>query len=224
MRVSYETRRMLASIEKLIDAGFRDRVIRTDDLYHVFNGSPRRIQSLVYRAMSAGELIRLRRGFYILCSKYRSQKPVSFHLANKMVEESYVSFESALSFHGWIPESVPVISSAVRSSRSRTIETELGRFNYVRIPFGKKDFLIMVERVDAGAQSFLVASALRALADLVYERKLKWTGIEYITENLRVNEYEFETLERMDIELVISAFKSHRVRKYLRKLEQELFQ
>ena len=224
MRVSYEKRRMLASIEKLIDTGFRDRVIRTDDLYHVFSGSPRRIQSLVYRAMSAGELIRLRRGFYILCSKYRSQKPVSFHLANQMVEESYVSFESALSFHGWIPESVPVVSSAVRSSRSRILETELGRFEYVHVPLGKRDFLALVERVDAGVQSFLVASALRALADMVYERKLQWTGIEFITENLRVDEYELKTLERKNIELVISIFKSNRVRNYMRKLEQELFQ
>lgn len=224
MRVSYEKRRMLASIEKLIDTGFRDRVIRTDDLYHVFSGSPRRIQSLVYRAMSAGELIRLRRGFYILCSKYRSQKPVSFHLANQMVEESYVSFESALSFHGWIPESVPVVSSAVRSSRSRILETELGRFEYVHVPLGKRDFLALVERVDAGVQSFLVASALRALADMVYERKLQWTGIEFITENLRVDEYELKTLERKNIELVISVFKSNLVRNYMRKLEQELFQ
>ena len=215
---------MLTSIEKLIDAGFRDRVIRTDDLYHVFNGSSRRIQSLVYRAMSAGELIRLRRGFYILCSKYRSQKPVSFHLANQMVKESYVSFESALSFHGWIPESVPVVSSAVRSSRSKIIETALGRFEYVHLPLGKRDFLTLVERVDAGVQSFLVASALRALADMVYERKLQWVGIEFITENLRVDEYEFKTLERKNIELVISVFRSNRVRKYMRKLEQELFQ
>ena len=215
---------MLSSIEKLINSGFRDRVIRTDDLYHVFSGSPRRIQSLVYRAMSAGELIRLRRGFYILCSKYRSQKPVSFHLANQMVEESYVSFESALSFHGWIPESVPVVSSAVRSSRSRILETELGRFEYVHVPLGKRDFLALVERVDAGVQSFLVASALRALADMVYERKLQWTGIEFITENLRVDEYELKTLERKNIELVISVFKSNRVRNYMRKLEQELFQ
>ncbi len=217
-------RYMFPSIEKLIDAGFRDRVIRTDDLYHVLNGSPRRIQSLVYRAMSAGELIRLRRGFYILCSKYRSQKPVSFHLANQMVKESYVSFESALSFHGFIPESVPVVSSAVRSSRSRIIETTLGRFEYVHVPLGTKDFLTLVERVDAGVQSFLVASALRALADMVYERKLQWAGVEFITESLRVDEYELKTLERKDFELIISVFRSSRVRKYMRKLEQELFQ
>ncbi len=215
---------MLASIEKLIEAGFRDRVIRTDDLYHVLNGSPKRIQSLVYRAMSAGELIRLRRGIYILCSKYRSRKPVSFHLANQMVRESYVSFESALSFHGFIPESVPVISSAVRSSRSRVIETELGRFEYVHIPLGIKDFLTLVERVDAGLQSFLVASALRALADMVYERKLQWTGIEFITESLRVDKDELKTIERKDFELIISVFRSGRVQKYMRKLEQELFQ
>lgn len=163
---------MPASIEKLIEAGFRNRVIRTDDLYHVLGGSPSRIQNLVYIAMPAGELIRLRRGFYILCPKYRSQKPVSFHLANQMVKDSYVSFESSLSFHGWIPESVPVVTGAVRSTRSRIVNITLGRFEYVHIPPGKADFLTSVERVDAEVKSFRVASALRALADIVYERKL----------------------------------------------------
>lgn len=224
MRVSYRKRYMFASTEKLIDAGFRNRVISTDDLYHIFGGSPRRIQSLVYRAMSSGELIRLRRGFYILCPKYRSQKPVSFHLANQMVKESHVSFESALSFHGWIPESISVVTSAVRSSRSRIINTALGRFEYVHIPLGKTDFLTMVERVDAGIQSFLVASAIRALADIVYERKLQWTGIEFITESLRVDEHELKAVDRKDFELVISVFRSGRVRNFLRNLEQELFQ
>ncbi|MCD4706632.1 MAG: hypothetical protein K8S62_02720 [Candidatus Sabulitectum sp.] len=215
---------MLGSIEKLIDMGFRNRVVHTNDLYHIFGGSQGRVQSLVYRAMSAGELIRLRRGFYILCPKYRSQKPVSFHLANRMVKESYVSFESALAFHGWIPESVPVVASTVRSSRSRVLSTALGRFEYIHIPTGKADFLTMVERVDAGVQSFLVASALRAVADIVYERKLQWTGIEFITESLRVDEYELKTVERKDFELLSSVFRSSSVRKYLRNLEQELFQ
>ena len=215
---------MLSSIEKLIDAGFRNRVIRTDDIYHVFCGSSGRIQSLVYRAMSAGELIRLRRGIYILCSKYRSQKPVSFYLANQMVKESYVSFESALSFHGWIPESVPVVASAVRSSRSSILRTSLGRFEYTHIPLGKADFLTIVERVDAGVQSFLVASPIRALADIVYERKLQWAGFGFLTESLRVDEYELRTLKREDFEQIISVFRSKRVRKYMQKLEQELFQ
>jgi hypothetical protein len=64
----------------------------------------------------------------------------------------------------------------------------------------------------------------KGISDMVYERKLQWTGIEFITENLRVDEYELKTLERKNIELVISIFKSNRVRNYMRKLEQELFQ
>ena len=59
---------------------------------------------------------------------------------------------------------------------------------------------------------------------MVYERKLQWAGVEFITESLRVDEYELKTLERKDFELIISVFRSNRVRKYMRKLEQELFQ
>ncbi len=119
---------MLASTEKLQEAGFGERVFTDRDLARFFCGTPARRYGLVNKALAKKELVRIRRGVYILAKKYRTTKPSQFVVASRTVPGSYVSFESALSYHGWIPERVAVVTSVIYQRRTRTFETPLGEF------------------------------------------------------------------------------------------------
>ena len=64
------------------------------------------IRVLVHRAVSAGEVIRLKPGLFLLHTKYRKSDPHPFVVAALLHAPSHVSLETALSFHGLIPEAV----------------------------------------------------------------------------------------------------------------------
>ena len=82
-------------------------------LARLLDGTPQRRYNLVNRALKHGELLQLRRGLYLLAPQSANKLPHPFVLAQALQTGSYISFETALSFHGWIPESVPVTLSVV---------------------------------------------------------------------------------------------------------------
>ena len=71
----------------------------------------------------------LRRGLYALAPPYLKATPHPFHVVGRLVLGSYVSSQSALAWHGLIPEHVPVTTS-VTSSRPGVWKTPLGVFEY----------------------------------------------------------------------------------------------
>lgn len=75
-----------------------------------------------------GYLKKLCSGYYIFSNKQISDQ-LLFTIANKMHTPSYVSLESAFSWHGLIPEAVYMITS-VSSKKTKTIKTPLGNFSY----------------------------------------------------------------------------------------------
>lgn len=117
------------------------------------------------RWVKSGRLIQLRRGVYAIAKPYRQVEPHPFLVANALRKNSYVSLQSALAFHGLIPEHVPVCTS-VTSGRSETLETPLGTYIYKR---AKPDYLFGFRQLEVAANQFaFVAMAEKALLDLVY--------------------------------------------------------
>ena len=104
--------------ELWIDAGMTDRVLSESQLQRLITGSAQRRYHLVNRAMAANELLRLRRGRYTLAHKFRNQPAHPFALAQAFLAGSYVSFETALAHHGWIPEAVHEIASVTPGRKS----------------------------------------------------------------------------------------------------------
>jgi len=113
----------------------------------------------IARMIHAGELLRLRRGLY---ATQRELNP--YCLAASIYGPSYISFETALSFHGLIPEAVYEITSATLK-RSREFENVFGRFRYRTIP--KKVYPIGIERITEAGLPFLIASPTKALCDRI---------------------------------------------------------
>ena len=117
------------------------------------------------RWVRSGRLVQLRRGVYMIARPYRKIEPHPFLVANSLRRNSYVSLQSALAFHGLIPEYVPVCTS-VSTGRSEQRETALGTFSYRRI---KADYLFGFGQQEvAPNQLAFVAVAEKALLDLVY--------------------------------------------------------
>ena len=117
------------------------------------------------RWVKAGRLLQLRRGLYSLAPTWRKVEPHPFLVANRLQRGSFVSLQSALAFHGVIPEYVPVVTS-VGPGRPETVHNPLGafQFNHVtaKLCFG-------YSRMEVAARQFaFVASPEKALLDLVY--------------------------------------------------------
>ena len=82
----------------------------------------------IARMLESGELISLRRGLYA------SRRDLDPHcLAGPIYGPSYLSFETALAWHGMIPEGVTEILSATLK-RSASFENAFGRYRYLAIP------------------------------------------------------------------------------------------
>lgn len=112
-----------------------------------------------------GRLIQLRRGLYALAPVWRKVDPHPFLVANRLQRGSYVSAQSALAFHGMIPEYVPVVTS-VGPGRPETVRNPLGTFQFNHLA---RHFLFGYSQMEiAPKQLAFVASPEKALLDLIH--------------------------------------------------------
>ena len=183
-------------------------------------GSPQRQFSLIKRALACGQIVHVRRGLYCLAATYLREKVDPLVLAQRIYGPSYVSLETALSYHGWIPEAVYTITSTALD-RSREFSTPLGHFSFTRVP--QKTFYAQVTRIETGGgQSILLASGIKALADYVYIHKLDWHSARPVVESLRVDESLLERADGAMIEDLLANYPSSRVRRFLRGLRKDM--
>ena len=157
--------------------------------------SRRELSIQLSRWVRSGRLVQLRRGVYAIAKPYRKVEPHPFLVANALRKNSYVSLQSALAFHGLIPEHVPACTS-VTTGRSEKLETALGTFIYMR---AKRDHLFGFRQMEVAANQFaFVANPEKALLDLVYVTKGA-QATSYLRE-LRLqhtNEISGETLKEL---------------------------
>jgi hypothetical protein len=111
----------------------------------------------ISRMLAAGELTPLRRGLYL---RDRTVNPLA--LAPAIYGPSYVSFTTALAWHGLIPERVEEITCATLK-RPVDFETAVGRYRYRHVP--ARVFAIGIERVEDVSLPWLIASQAKALCD-----------------------------------------------------------
>lgn len=184
------------------------------------NSNDASLDALLKRAVAAKEILRLRRGLFCLASRYMHRRIHEFELAQRIHGPSYISLESALAHHGWIPEAVYAVTSA-SIERSRIFETPMGLFSFTRIP--QRKFFKEVRRLSPeGHGSFFLASPLKALADYVYVHSCDWNSVDSIVANLRVEETELKTLTVEEFDRLEPVYKSDRVCRFLQGLRKDL--
>lgn len=209
--------------EQLIEDRYKNRVLTETQLARLIPGTSQRRYNLVNRAMKAGELLRLRRGLYMLPDKYRSQACHPYVLAQRLVPGSYISLETALAFHNWIPEAVYITASVVATRKAKEFKYKnLGRFTFHPLPFQTGYFLEYVERVEVGAQVALVARPIRALLDLVCLKKVEWQGLEWLVDGMRIDIDELKKVTDTELRVMQQVYKYKRVKKFITQLETAL--
>ncbi|MGD9592206.1 MAG: hypothetical protein AB7V32_06780 [Candidatus Berkiella sp.] len=166
----------------------------------------------VKRALAQGNLIRLKRGIYRRAGYLEQSKPHPFEMSHYLLWPSYVSLESALSYHGLIPEAI-YETTCVTSLRAQTIHNQFGNFVYHALP--QKNFFIDVKRLDELGATFNIANPWKALCDYVYCYKKNWNSLEPVIESLRIDITLLPKLtNKLGCELT-SFYKSKRVSLFL---------
>jgi hypothetical protein len=209
--------------EQLLDEGLADRVLTDAQLRRLITGSDQRRYNLVNRAMKVGELIRLRRGLYMLPNKYRRQPCHPYALAQSLVPGSYVTLETALSFHGWIPEAVYTTASVSPGSKVKQFTVDsMGLFTFHPLPIQAGFFLELVERIQLGGQGAFIARPIRALLDLVCLKKLEWQGLDWLLQSMRIEEALLNQVTGAELRTLKQVYKRRRVLKFIGELEVAL--
>lgn len=149
-----------------------------------------------------GDLIRLKKGIYVVSPKIHNQ-PISNELiANHLYGPSYISLETALSFHSLIPERVHTIRS-MTFKRSRKFSNPLGNYEYISAP--KKYFKIGIQQnIINNEYAFLIASPEKALCDIIVATpRLRIQSVKamqkYLEEDMRI---DFSVIEQINIEII----------------------
>ena len=120
-------------------------------------------------------------------------------MANHIMGPSYVSLESALSYHGLIPEKVYEVSS-VTTKATRQFSTPLGAYSYTRLPLPYYSYGIRSLEIDR-QHRFLIASPEKALFDKIIttagvEFRSKTSALAYLENDLRL---DMDTLKNLDL-------------------------
>lgn len=187
------------------------------DLCHFLDKSPNSRHSIIKRAIQDGLLLPLRRDLYLIS---RQQSLVdTFEVSSILYGPSYISFESALSYHGWIPEAVRTTTCAT-TKRSREFETAIGFFSYEHIPITA--FAFGVEQHPKKDITLFIANPWKALADIVYARKRIWPTLNDLSEDLRIDAEYFTNSNRTLLVDLIANYPSNRVKKTLHTLQKGL--
>lgn len=137
--------------------------------------------SAVKRAIKDGLLTRVKMGLYIVNGKTKQSLPDEFEFATLIFEPSFVSLESALSYHLLIPEFVES-TTCVSTRRAKDFKTPVGVFCYKRVP--EESFDVGVEFVETKTGGFSIATPWRAISDFVCTRCRSWKKLEAIEAEL----------------------------------------
>jgi len=194
-------------------------VIKDTDIGTVFHNRPGARHSAVKRMLQKKTLLKVRRGMYLIGKPFVKEPPNPYELAQMIYGPSYISFESALSYHQLIPEAVYGTTSAT-AKRAKIFNTLLGVFRYTHIPL--KKFYLGVLRVETKHGAFLMAEPWKAIADYCYAHHKTWKSLKDLELDLRI---EHDNLDESNKELLkdlANRYPSRHVQNFLKLMVKEL--
>jgi len=173
----------------------------------------RKPRDRITKLLTAGMVIRIKKGLYCFGEVFRKEPLSREHMANLIYGPSYVSLEYALSYHGLIPERVAVVTS-VTTCRSRDFNTSFGTFTYRMLKGPRYPVGAILETT--GKTPFLVASPEKALVDKVWSDK-RFSGRRmseydaYMMDDLRIDPHSLRSLDRMRLQAIAAAYDSAKI-------------
>ena len=108
---------------------FHNIPFRTQDLATVYSQN-RDLLGVANRLERAGNIIRLKKGLYVVAPQISRTELSDFLIANHLYGPSYISAESALRWYGLTPESV-YETICVTSGNARTYSNKTGTYRQI---------------------------------------------------------------------------------------------
>ncbi|MFT3741404.1 MAG: hypothetical protein QM752_01785 [Gammaproteobacteria bacterium] len=173
------------------------------------------------------QLIRVKKGLYVLDGKNPHKPFVKETLANLIYGPSYISLEYALAFYGFIPERVEALTS-VTNKKDKLFKTPLGVFSYRYLNPIKYCVGITQLMYDA-THPILIATPEKALTDqiILNTSHLHFKNLEeienFLFEDLRIPLEKVMTLDRALFDKINAVFRNkniHLLNEFLKKLEK----
>ena len=164
--------------------------------------------------LAKGVIVRIKKGLYIFGEKWRRRPYSREVLANLLYGPSCVSLDSALHYHGLIPERVEAVTS-VAPKRASRFTTPVGLFLYSNVPVA--GFAVGLGRIELeDGRAFLIAAPEKALADklrlgLGLGLRTQKECLAYLVENLRIDEAALRNLDVVLLDELTEAYRSPRV-------------
>lgn len=156
----------------------------------------------LHQLLSKGVLEPVRKGLYMAGPSIGVNRPEPFLLANHILGPSYISLDTALSYHGLIPERVFEIAS-MTTKASRSFTTPAGLFTYTHLPLPYYTFGIQQAQL-AADQYVMMASPEKALCDKIVTTagiilRSQASARAYLEEDLRMDE---DTLRELNTRMI----------------------
>jgi hypothetical protein len=194
-----------------------DYQLLMDRLAGQFRAPRNKIQSLC----RSGEIIRVKKGLYVPGTRPGDEPRVDpLVLSGLIYGPSYVSLETALSWHGLIPERVDEIT-CMTSKRAKVFRTPVGRFTYT--PINEDAFPVGVRLESGKGGSWYLAEPEKALCDRIAQVK----GLEamrdvpvVLEESLRIELGELDELRVPLVLEIASRYRRKNVTTFARWLEK----
>lgn len=139
-------------------------------------------------------VIQLRRGIYTINDSDKPMPTERTLIANSLVEPSYLSLEYALSYYGFIPERVDVLTS-ITTHKTQQFSNAYGVFVYHHIK--EVAYTGFIEQKTKAGYSFFIATPEKAITDFLYYNLSK---ISMLDKNIFEDSYRFQNLESVDIQ------------------------
>lgn len=208
-------------MNKILTNKFRDHatnIITDVDLGLLIDGTPHSRYSKIKRLVLQEKLIHIKRGLYLLTESLgHPEKPHRFEVAQYLYPPSYISFESALSYHQLIPEQVYTVTSA-STKRSKEFKTPLGVFSYSRLP--AENFYTEVELININNYRFFMAKPWKALCDYVYCNK-QWQELTSLLESLRIEKTALPMIKYDEINMLEDYYQSSKLSRFFKNIKRE---
>lgn len=209
--------------ERLLSSALRERVFTDRQLAALLAGSAQRRYNLVNRALKAREMVRLSRGLYILDPEMSGIRPHSFVVAQALRPGSFVSFESALAWHGCIPEAVRQVRCVLAGRRKvRFSVPGYGEFRFMPLPVYPGRLLAGVGRETLEAGVGLVATPLRAILDSACLRKVDADDLDQFLGGLRLDPEWLAGLTPDSVSRFRSVYRFRRMHRLIEKFAEDL--
>ena len=162
-------------------------------------------KSKITRMINSNEIIQIKRGIFVDADDdtYSLKS-----LSSVIYGPSYISFQSAMSFYGLIPERVTTFTCAsYNKNKDKKFHTPVGDFYYFYIP--SKVFPYDTTIMEENGQNFIIASPEKAICDSLYKiRNIKTEPdlIKLLIEDWRIDFDVLKNLNRKSFQFLLPLY------------------